>query len=64
MEVDSTSGENTFKLKEIRLRLDIRKKLVTVRVMSHWIKFPGKDVDDPSPEVFKARRDGVLSNWI
>lgn len=53
-----------FKLKERRFRLDIRKKVFTVMVMSHWNKLPGEAADDPSPEVFKARWDGVLDNEI
>jgi len=33
---------NDFKQEEGRLRLDIRKKFLTVRVVRHWTRFPEK----------------------
>ena len=56
--------ENAFKLKEGRVRLDIRKKFFSVRVMRHWNWLPSEVVDSPSLEVFKARLDGALSNLV
>ncbi|KFW63007.1 hypothetical protein AS28_00381, partial [Pygoscelis adeliae] len=55
---------NGFKLKEDSFRLDIRKKLFTMRVVRHWNRLPGEVVDAPSLEVFKARLDGALSNLV
>ncbi|KFQ95049.1 hypothetical protein Y956_03503, partial [Nipponia nippon] len=55
---------NGFKLKEGRLRLDMRKKYFTMRVARHWNRLPGEAVDAPSLEVFKARLDGALSNLV
>ncbi|KFQ99257.1 hypothetical protein Y956_03787, partial [Nipponia nippon] len=55
---------NGFKLKEGRFRLDIRKKLFTLRVVRHWGRLPGEAVDAPPLEVFKARLDGALSNLV
>ncbi|KFW62045.1 hypothetical protein AS28_00098, partial [Pygoscelis adeliae] len=55
---------NGFKLKEGRIRLDIRKKLFTLRVVKHWNRLPREVVDAPSLETFKARLDGALSNLI
>ncbi|KFQ01414.1 hypothetical protein N329_07660, partial [Haliaeetus albicilla] len=55
---------NGFKLKEGRLRLDVRKKFFTVRVVKHWHRLPSEVVDAPSLEVFKARLDGALSNLV
>ena len=55
---------NGFKLKEGRFRLDIRKKFSTVRVVKHWNRLPREVVDALSPEVFKARLDGGLSNLV
>jgi len=53
-----------FKLKEGRFRLGIRKKLFTMRVVRHWNSSPREAVAAPSPEVFKARLDGALSNLV
>ncbi|KFU86066.1 hypothetical protein M959_07528, partial [Chaetura pelagica] len=55
---------NTFKPKEGRFRLDIRKKFFTVRVVRHWNRLSREAVDAPSLEVFKARLDGALSNLV
>jgi len=46
---------NGFKLKEDRFRLDIRKKLFTVRVVRCWNRLPSEVLDAPSWELFKAR---------
>ena len=55
---------NDFKLEERRFRLDIRKKLFTVRVVRHWNRLLSEVVNVPSLEVFKARLDGTLSNLV
>ncbi|KFQ15484.1 hypothetical protein N330_05960, partial [Leptosomus discolor] len=55
---------NSFKLKEGRFRLDIRKNFFTVRVARHWKRFPREAVVAPSLKVFKARLDGTLSNLV
>ncbi|KFV97309.1 hypothetical protein N326_12253, partial [Eurypyga helias] len=55
---------NRFKLKMGRVRLDIRKKFFTERVVRHWHRLPREAVDAPSLEVFKARLDEALSNLI
>jgi len=60
---DRTRG-NISKLKEGRIRLDIRKKFFTMKVVRHWNMLPREAVDAHSPEVFKARLDGALSNLV
>jgi len=55
---------NSFKLKEARFRLDIRKKFFTMRVVKHRNRLPRQVVDAPSLELFKARLDGALSNPV
>ena len=55
---------NVFKLKEGRLRLDIRGKFFTMRVVRCWNRLPRVTVDAPSLEVFKARLDGALGSLV
>ena len=55
---DRTRGDGS-KLKEGRLRLDIKKKFFTMRVVRPW---PRGAVAAPSLAVLKARLDGALSN--
>jgi len=49
---------NSFKLKEGRFILDIRKKFFTVRAVGNWNRLPGEAVDAPSLEVYKAKSSG------
>ena len=55
---------NGFKPKQGRFRLDIRKKLLMVRVVRHWNRLPREVMDAPSLKTFKARLDRALSNLI
>ena len=55
---------NGFKLDEGRFRLDIRKKLFTLRVARHWNRLPREVVDVPSVKAFSTRLDGALSNQV
>ncbi|KFQ38024.1 hypothetical protein N332_02841, partial [Mesitornis unicolor] len=52
------------KLKDDRFRLDIWKKVFTVRVVRHWHRLPREAVDAPSLEVFKARLDRAFGNLV
>jgi len=52
---------NGFKLEESRFRLDIRKKLFTVRVVRHRNRLPSEVVNASFLEALKARLDGALS---
>ena len=53
-----------MKLKEGRVRLDVRKEFFPVRVVRHWNRLPREAVDAPSLELFKARLDGALGNLV
>jgi len=55
---------NGFKLGEGGFRLDIRKKLFTMRVVKPWHRLAREAVEAPSLETFKARLDGALSNLV
>ncbi|KFZ54506.1 hypothetical protein N338_03068, partial [Podiceps cristatus] len=55
---------NSFKLKEGRYRLDIRKEFFTMRVVKHWNRLPREMVEAPSLDTFKARLDVALGNLI
>lgn len=50
-----------FKLKEDRFRLDIRKKIFTVRAVRHGNRLHRKVVDTISLQIFKVRLDWALS---
>ena len=63
MDSDRTRG-NGFKLRQGRLRLDIRRKFFTQRVGMHWNRLPKEDVDAPSLEELKARLDVALGSLV
>ncbi|KAK4824210.1 hypothetical protein QYF61_012124 [Mycteria americana] len=60
---DRTRGDG-FKLKEGRFRLEIRKKLFTLRVVRHWPRLPREVGDAPSPETFKVTSDRTRGNGL
>ena len=63
--VDSDrTRRNGLKLREGRLRLDIRKKFFTQRVVTHWNRLPKEAVDAPSLEAFKTRLDVALGSLV
>ena len=55
---------NGFKLDEDRLRVDIKKKLFSVRVVRHWNRLPSEAMNGPPLEAFTARLDRALSNLV
>ena len=58
---ERTKG-NCFKIKEGRLKLEIMKKVFTIRVVKRWNKLPREVVDVLSLDTFKVRMDEALSN--
>lgn len=53
---------NDFKLKEGRIRLDLRKKFFTMRVVRPWNILLREDVNASSLEVFKTNLNGAFRN--
>jgi len=51
----------TFSTKDDKVRLDIWKKFLTLRVVRHWNRLPRECVYVPSLEVSKGRLDRVLA---
>lgn len=60
---DKTKGKD-FKLKDSRFRLDIRKKIFSVKVVKYWNRLPREIVSAPFLEVFKVRLDGALTSLV
>ena len=53
-----------LKLRQGRFRLDIRTKLFTQMVVTHWNRLPKEVVDAPSLEAFTARLDVALGSLV
>ena len=56
--------QNSFKLRQGRFRLDIRRQLFTQRVLTHLNRLTKKVVDAPSLDAFKARLDVALGSLL
>lgn len=51
-----------LQITEGRLRLDVRKRCFTIRVVRHWHRLRRKVTDAPVLVTFKIRLDEALSN--
>jgi len=60
---DRTRG-NGLQLRQGRFRLDIRKKIFTQRMVTHWNRLPKEVVDAPSLDAFKARLHVALGSLV
>ncbi|KFQ63059.1 hypothetical protein N334_00763, partial [Pelecanus crispus] len=55
---------NGLKLCQGRFRLEIRKNLLTEKVVKNWNRLPRELVESPSLEVFKKRVDVALGDMV
>jgi len=60
---DRTRG-NGHKLKQRKLRLNMKKNFFPLRVTEPWPRLPREAVESPSLEIFQTRLDKVLYNLL
>ena len=53
-----------MKLRQGKLRLDIRKRFFTERVVGHWNRLPREVLTAPSLSQVKERLDDALSHTV
>ena len=56
--------KNVFNLRQGSIRVDIRRKFFTQRVVTHQNRLSKEVVDAPSLEAFKARLDVALGSLV
>lgn len=56
--------DNSFKLKEVRFKLEMKNNFFLIVVVRHRNKLPEEVVDAPSLAVFKVRLDSTLSHLV
>lgn len=57
------TGDNSFKPKKVRFRLNIRKIFFVMRMMEYWHKLPKGVRGAPSLEALKAKLDGLVEDF-
>lgn len=63
-EKSERTRRNGFKLKEGRLKLNMRRKFFTQKVVTYWNQLPRVVVGAQSLAVVKSRLDGAMSSLI
>jgi len=63
-EASERTRNNGHRLQQEKWSLELKKKILSVRMFQHWNRFHREIVKSPSLEIFKTCLDRVLDNMI